>query len=103
MYCRLVSFTYHVVASWKSKKRGAHLNQRLNRILESLKLKRGIALWHTSAMSSLIPFGRFLKVGGKSENIAKLIVVAAEPELGWTKTTKLLSRFAADFEGFNFK
>ena len=48
-----------------------------------------------------MPFGRSLKVGGKSENMAKLIVVAAEVLVGFTVTTKVLSTFDAVAPGFN--
>lgn len=47
-----------------------------------------------------MPFGRLLKVGGKSENKAKLIVVAAEVLVGLTVTTKVLSTFDAVDAGF---
>lgn len=42
-----------------------------------------------------------MKVGGKSENIAKLIVVLAMVLLGWTSTTNSLFTLEADWVGFN--
>lgn len=53
-------------------------------------------------MSSLIPFGRSLNVGGKSENIAKLMVVLVLVELGWISTTKVLLTSVADVVGLSF-
>ena len=52
----------------------------------------------TSAMSILMPFGRFLYVGGNSENIAKWIVspAASEPLI---VTKKLLLLFDALYDG----
>lgn len=43
-----------------------------------------------------MPFGRFLKVGGNSENMAKLIVVPAAPS---TETTNKLLLSDADLVG----
>jgi hypothetical protein len=48
-----------------------------------------------------MPFGLSLKVGGKSENMAKLIVVVELVLLGCTSTTKVLSTFEADCVGFS--
>ncbi len=56
----------------------------------------------TSAMSIRIPFGLSLNVGGKSENIAKLMVcpAAAAPSID---TKKLLARFDADDFGLKLR
>lgn len=43
----------------------------------------------TSAMSIRIPLGRPLNVGGKRENIAKLMVVETPVLLGCTRTAKV--------------
>ena len=54
----------------------------------------------TSAMSTRMPFGLFLYVGGKRENIAKLMVcpAAAPPS---TETKKVLARSEAEDVGRN--
>ena len=53
----------------------------------------------TSAISIRNPFGRFLKVGGKSDSMAKLMVcpAAAAPS---TEMKKLLSLSEAELVGF---
>lgn len=53
-------------------------------------------------MSTRIPFGLFLKVGGKSENMAKLMVwpAAAAPSI---ETKKTLLRFGAVLVGLKLR
>lgn len=64
------------------------------------KFGRALICRLTVAMSTRIPLGRFLKVGGKRENIAKLIVwpEAAAPS---TVTVKRLVRALAEVDGVN--
>lgn len=91
--------TFEVIAPRKTEERRAHLLKCLQKIdIQNMVSEKRNGRILTVAISTRIPFGRFLKVGGKSENIAKLIVCpeAAAPS---TVTVNRLVRALAEVVG----
>lgn len=91
------SLAFEVIATGEAEERRAHLYQSLPATGHDELLPEEPQMEvRTSAMSMRMPFGRFLKVGGNSENMAKLIVVPAAPS---TETTNKLLLSEADLVG----